>query len=65
MSTRRELTSTDLVHIIASWKTTKCSMRDLAARFKIKATLVHRITKEYRRDPDFLSRQLAKEQLRS
>ena len=48
MSTRRELTPTDLVHIIASWKTTKCSMRDLAARFKIKATLVHRITKEYR-----------------
>ena len=45
VSTRRELTSTDLVHIIAAWKTTKCSMRDLAARFKIKFTLAHRITK--------------------
>ena len=38
-------------------------MWDLTARFKIKATLAHRITKEYRRDPDFLGRLLAKEQL--
>ena len=65
VSTRRELTSTDLVHIIAAWKTTQCSMRDLASRFKIKATLAHRITKAYRRDPEFLSRLLAKEQLQS
>lgn len=45
VSNRRGLDSTDLVHIIAAWKTTKCSMRDLAARFKIKFTLAHRITK--------------------
>ena len=63
VSNRRGLDSSELVNIIAAWKTTKCSMRDLAARFKIKATLAHRLTKEYRRDPDFLSRQLAKEQL--
>ena len=65
ISTRKELTSTNLVHIIASWKTNKCSMKDLRTRFKIKATLAHHITKEFRRDPDFLNRQLVKEQLRS
>ena len=63
VSTRKELTTDDFVHIIAFWKTTKCNMRDLAARFKVKVTLAHRITKEYRRDPDFLGRLLAKEQL--
>ena len=43
ISSRKELASNDFISIIAHWKTAKCSLRDLAARFKIKATLAHRI----------------------
>ena len=43
VSSRKELTSDDLVCIITHWKSTKCSLKDLATRYKIKATLAHRI----------------------
>ena len=51
----RELSSEDLIKIIAHWKTYEPSKRDLARRFRIKTTLAVNITRKYKRDPEYLA----------
>ena len=59
----RELSSADLIKIIVHWKTYEPSKRDLARRFRIKTTLAFRITREYKKNPEYLAEVMLREQL--
>lgn len=60
---RNELQSQDILEILAHWKSKLCSVKDLAQRYKISYALAHQLTKDFKRDPDYLVRLRCKEQI--
>ena len=53
---RSDLTAAELLQVVCYWKAHKATVADLATKFNIRKTVMQRIVKSYRKDPDMLAR---------
>ena len=50
--------------MIAHWRSKLCSIKDLAQRYNISYQLAHKLTRDFKKNPDFLVQLRCKEQMR-
>ena len=50
--------------MIAHWRSKLCSIKDLAQRYNISYQLAYKLTRDFKKNPDFLVQLRCKEQMR-